>query len=207
MKNEELSNEDLVLYVLYLLGGWQKRIHTEDVALKCFKIAPSKFSWTKYPQYPDLTPARFALESAKKKVNGSLVEGVSERRKTTSHISGWRLTTDGINWIKEHIERIKLVLGKGQPKGYRSAIDKLWLERERSIAYKKFIKENSCKSVKDYEFTDFLDANLDTPPQILKERFSEIQTQATEAKKEDILKFLNQCEQKFANLLGGKNEK
>ncbi len=77
----ELSNEEIVLYALHLLGGWHKRVHTEDIALKCFELAPSKFSWTKYPKYPDLAPARFALESAKNSQYGSLVEGESERKK------------------------------------------------------------------------------------------------------------------------------
>lgn len=47
---ENLSNIDIVVYALYVLGGWRERIHTEDIALKCFEIAPSRFSWVKYPR-------------------------------------------------------------------------------------------------------------------------------------------------------------
>jgi len=75
-----MSDKDIVLYSLYLLGGWHKRVHTEDIALKCYEIAPSRFSWVKYPQYPDLAPARFALEATKKAQYGALVRGVSERK-------------------------------------------------------------------------------------------------------------------------------
>jgi len=78
-KLDKLSDKDIVLYALYLLGGWQKRIHTEDIAFKCFQLAPSKFSWVKYPHFPDLAPARFALESVKRPKYGLLVKGESGR--------------------------------------------------------------------------------------------------------------------------------
>src|SRR5208283_3350016 len=87
----ELSDKDIVLYALYILGGWQKRVHTEDIALKCYELAPSKFSWTKYPQYPDITPTRFTLETAKKLDSGELVKGQSERKRSARNIGGWIL--------------------------------------------------------------------------------------------------------------------
>ena len=83
-----LSDKDIVIYALYILGGWHKRIHTEDIALKCYEIAPTKFSWVKYPKYPDLAPTRFALESAKKAKSGALVKGGSERKKSITSIGG-----------------------------------------------------------------------------------------------------------------------
>ncbi len=64
---ESLSNIDIVVYALYALGGWRERIHTEDIALKCYEIAPSKFSWVKYPQYPDNHTAYLSLGDAKKR--------------------------------------------------------------------------------------------------------------------------------------------
>ena len=101
----EISNIEIVVYSLYILGGWQERIHTEDIALKCFELVPSKFSWIKYPEHPDILPALFALESAAKKSIGSLVEGESERKKTIKSVGGWRLTINGIEWIKINRDR------------------------------------------------------------------------------------------------------
>ena len=69
----ELSNIDIAVYALYLLGGWRDRIHTEDIALKCFELAPSKFSWVKYPEYPDNNTAYLSLGDAKKTKYGVLV--------------------------------------------------------------------------------------------------------------------------------------
>jgi len=38
-KIDNLSDKDIVLYALYLLGGWQKRVHTEDI---CFEVLPNR---------------------------------------------------------------------------------------------------------------------------------------------------------------------
>ena len=86
---DNLSNIDIVVYALYLLGGWYERVHTEDIALKCFELAPSKFSWIKHPKYPDLSSAYDSLRTAKKRHYG-LVNGESERKRDANRIGGWQ---------------------------------------------------------------------------------------------------------------------
>jgi len=206
MNKEELTNVDIVLYALFLLGGTKKKIFTEDIAKKCFEMAKTRFSWRIYPQFPDIEPVRIALFDAQKKKSGELVRGRSGKTSDGKPADGWIFTPNGVGWINKNLGKIQPLLGKGSLKSPRALLERIWIEREKSVAYKKF-KESLFEFIKDYEFTDFLDANLDTPPQLLKERLDEIKAQAAEAKKEDILKFLNQCEQKFENLLGIKNEK
>ena len=61
MANKIFSRE-MVVYVLGLLGGESRKIHTEDIAIKCHSLFPDSFSWTKYPEIPDkddfINPAR-----------------------------------------------------------------------------------------------------------------------------------------------------
>jgi hypothetical protein len=45
------ANRELVVYCLYVAGGATERVHTEDLALKCWELFPDSFSWTKYPQH------------------------------------------------------------------------------------------------------------------------------------------------------------
>jgi len=40
------SNEDIVLYVLYKLGGNSRKIHTEHIAWESYLIAKERFSWS-----------------------------------------------------------------------------------------------------------------------------------------------------------------
>jgi hypothetical protein len=90
MPTIELSNVDIALYALYKLGGDTALIRTEDVALKCFQLVPERFSWKKYPAYPELDPARFALLDAAKSVYGKLARQVSKKiaGKRQSHCYG-----------------------------------------------------------------------------------------------------------------------
>jgi hypothetical protein len=75
------DNVAIAVYALRILGGATQFVHTEDVALKCFELVPERFSWRRYPQYPDGAPARFALEDAKKPKYGHLTDGNRGGRK------------------------------------------------------------------------------------------------------------------------------
>jgi hypothetical protein len=48
--SKELSNIDVVVYAIFRLGGIEKKIHTEDIAMECFKLSKERFSWT-LPEY------------------------------------------------------------------------------------------------------------------------------------------------------------
>jgi len=204
--NEELTNLDVVLYSLYSLGGTKSKIFTEDIAKKCFDLMPTRFSWRKYPQFPDVEPTRKILIAVRD--GKGLITGRAGEVKGLKPSDGWIFTPAGVDWINENLKRIEelLKITSGKPKNPRTLSEKIWFEREKSSAYKKFLRDGSCEQIKDYEFTDFLDANLDTPPQILRERMDELSVQAAGAKKEQILKYLEECKQKFAVLLGYENK-
>jgi hypothetical protein len=90
---EQLANWELVTLACYLGGGSTKLVHSEDVALGAFQLAPGRFCWKKYPQYPDLDSVRVALFDAAKEKNGALVSGSKD--------SGWSVTRKGLAWVEE----------------------------------------------------------------------------------------------------------
>ena len=97
-----LPNRELVVYALFLLGGDTNRVHTEDVALKCFELCPQSFSWVKHAEYPDKDIVRVALTDARKEHYGALVEGrAGQRHGLTAKTKrgpvpdGWILTATG----------------------------------------------------------------------------------------------------------------
>ena len=90
---ERLSNPQIAALALYLLGGATARQHQEDVAVKCYELAPRRFGWEKY-EYPDTDRAGDALRKAKQSRNGALATG--DKR------AGWLLTPEGIDWAAEH---------------------------------------------------------------------------------------------------------
>lgn len=196
IKIDKVSDKDIVLYALYLLGGWQKRIHTEDIALKCFQIAPSKFSWVKYPQYPDPQPVRFALEKC-----GALVKGESERKKSVKSVGGRMLTAEGIKWIKVNKPRIEQYLGKHRPTGDRLPTDRKIKELLRSLAFRKFSNYGEHAEVSHAEFAESLVCTVNTGPEVLNARLEQLYSIAEELRKKEVKNYVDFCRKKFTKFL------
>ena len=204
---ERLSDIDIALYALYLLGGWQKRVHTEDVALRCFRLAPTKFSLAKYPRYPDLTPARHALEDAKKAKYGRLVKGASERMRSAGKTSGWMFTPEGMTWLEAHRDRIERVLGKGRPTGDRLPAERRIRDLRNSRAFAEFLSDRKNADVSHAEFAESLVCTVNSPASVLNERLDQLATIAEQLHESDVAAYVDFCRHKFADLLsqGGRS--
>ncbi len=87
-----LTQAEVVTWAVYLLGGAQKRVDTEDVAIKVFGLAPKRFSWRKYPDQINLELVRVYLSAAKDVKHGELLVG--------SGRTGWSLTRKGLMWVR-----------------------------------------------------------------------------------------------------------
>lgn len=210
-KIDKLSDKDIVLYALYLLGGWEKRVHTEDIALRCYALVPSKFSWVKYPKYPDVAPARFALEAAKKLKYGALVKGESERKRVIKSIGGWMLTAEGIQWIKINRARIEQYLGTQIPTGNRLIAERKLNELLGSVAFRKFRAHGEQAEISHADFAESLVCTINTRAEILKDRLEQLCSIAEELRREEVKNYVNFCRKKFALILeekeGVKNDK
>ena len=90
-----LPKWQVAVAALYLLRGAVVRRDSEDIALKCFELAPRRFGWRTYPQ---LAPVRAALRLARRADSGPLVSG--------DH-SGWLLTPSGVSWCETHLPDAK----------------------------------------------------------------------------------------------------
>lgn len=200
MQQKILTSHDVILYALYVLGGTTQKVHTEDIASKCFKLLPSQFSWIKYANYPSLEAVRRPLIQVRSNEGGTLVLGRHGRTKEDQVAEGWIFTPQGIKWIEQNKERIARQLDSplDRPKK-RTDVDKKIYEIKNSSAFKKFLKDKNCSNVFKYEFTNFLNASIDTPSPILRDRLVKIR--AIAYNQEEIIEFLNLAEKKFADLL------
>ncbi len=180
-----LNDKDIVIYALYVLGGYQKRVHTEDIALKCYEIAPARFSWIKYPQYPDIQPVRFALEKCK-----PLVVGSSERKLPTI-ITGWRLTNDGIQWMKMNLDRIVKQLGKKQSPTERLVDNRRIKALINSKAFNKYLAEGGKAEISHAEFAESIVCTINTKPEILFERIEQLYSAADLLNQDKVKQYLD----------------
>ena len=204
--HEKLSNVDIVIYALYLLGGWHKRIHTEDIALKCYELASSKFSWIKYPKYPDLMTTLQALGDAKKEKYNSLVIGESERKSQLNRVGGWLLTKSGIRRINENIKHFEKVFNKKEPLGDRLDSNKRLKNLLNSIAFKKFLQDKNKPSISYAEFTESIVCTVNTRKEIINNKIYEFISLSEKIKNTNITEFIEYCSKKYITNIGGKDE-
>lgn len=197
--SDAFTNVDIVLYALFLSGGAKAKVFTETVALESFKLVPERFSWRKYPQFPDIEPTRKALMEARNQKK--LISGRAGEVKGVKPSDGWIFSPDGVRWIEENKSRISLALNTSPKRVSRTDLSVKLNELETSTAYKKFLKYKDCTYIKPYEFTDFLNASLDTPPSILRDRIDKISALVAAGKNNRLLVFINECKKHFSKLL------
>lgn len=94
----KLSNVEVMVLAVYILGGDQNPVDIEDAAMKANELAPGRFTWRKYPDQVDLERVRVRLSEAKKPEHGSLLAGGGSK-------GGWHMTSAGVTWASRNAYR------------------------------------------------------------------------------------------------------
>jgi hypothetical protein len=128
----ELANHEVVTIAVYLLGGNQEPVDTEDVAKKANEIAPGRFTWRKYKDQINLEVVRVYLSDAKKKTKGEYLIG--------SGNVGWSLSPAGLAFARNHSGAVE-ELEAATPRR-KVGQDRLRHQRERArlMATEAFVK-------------------------------------------------------------------
>ena len=205
LSKNELSNIDIALFALYKLGGISKKIHTEYVAWEAYQLAKERFSWRlpdfREKGFPDKTPVRFALEQAKKKENGRLVSGRAGGDINRPELEGWRFTPQGGEWIKKNERRILTALKQKAPDLPKLVAERFIRQLKNDPCFLSFNKSGNLNEVSPYMFADMLACAPDASKEIMKQKFERLLTTANLVNDEEILKFLEACAIKFAQLI------
>lgn len=201
-KTAVVSNVDIVVYVLTMLGGAERTVYSEDIAAKCFEVAPSRFSW-RLPAYrdkgwPDKYIVKTALEDAKKDEYGALVEGAYA---LDTAKDGWRLTPKGARWLKESHGRVEKEIGLERPPIPKKDVERFKKQIEGQPLFKRFLKTRELSESTIYEITDMLNCSPDAPRDLIARKFSRLQAMAELVKNEDVVEFLSACASKFPQLI------
>ena len=100
------NNQDTLIYALYQLGGADSDISVEEVCLKCFEIAPARFSWRTHPEYPDGVKGLKALSVAENKSHVGLIFRPNK--------FNCRLTLEGIKWVETYLPILESTYSKAK---------------------------------------------------------------------------------------------
>lgn len=178
MSLDRMTNPQVAALALYSLGGATARQHQEDVAVRCYKLAPRRFSWERY-DYPDIDRAGIALRDGKKERNGALVTG--DKR------VGWLLTPAGIDWARERTQLIGDSTAKGT--SVLSVADDRELRRLRQ--HRLFGEwQAGSDSIPAFRAADAVGLPADAPAQAIARRITELQGAARAGKQQDVEGFL-----------------
>jgi hypothetical protein len=193
MKKTELSNLQIVVVAVARLGGDMQAIHTEDIAVEAYTIAPQKFGWRKYPERIDLELVRRSLTAATEKKPSLLVGSV--RR-------GWMLSKHGIQWIEKNTQNLPAL------SGYRrgSVSDAIEIEKIRlreTRAWQKF-KSGLTDPVNLNDLFEFVRVNEYFSDAKRRERFN-IVASAVDGDPE-LAQLWQLLQQRFSNEMEKQNE-
>lgn len=202
----EVPNRQLVVYALYLLGGDSNPIHTEDIALKCFELFPSSFSWVKYPNYPDKDIVRVALTDARKRSHGALVEGRTGQKRGLSAKTlrnpvedGWILTPAGVRWTQQHRNTLGRIVGTGEVKSHRQKLLKQLKRLRDHVLFEQYQDNPATFAPSIGVIADLLRCRVDAESEIWEDRFQKIHRQAEAAEQDDVRDFIDRCRQAYVN--------
>jgi hypothetical protein len=119
-----VTHPQVVTVAVFFLGGADKFVDTEDVAVKAAQLAPGRFSWRKYRDQINLELVRVYLSDAKKTAHGALVEGSGRR--------GWTLTSAGLRFARKIAPSLSVgALARDPNSAQAGSVDHVRRDRER----------------------------------------------------------------------------
>ena len=199
MQETPLRNWEIVMLALQMEGAASHRIHTEDVTLRCFGLAPDAFSWLKHPEFPDKEVVRKDLIRLRSgQYGGVFVNGRAglTRREGDGVAStdGWQLTGEGVKWLLDNHQRLEGQLGQRATKTNRQE-DLKSLNRVRQHALFARYQENANTFAPTLgELAEMLRCRVDSADAIWSSRFDSLRNQAKLSGQTTISEFLERCE-------------
>lgn len=201
----QLSNVDIAVFALYQLGGVNRKVHLEEIASECHRLAPKRFGWElpRFQAFPDKKAAYYALKDAEKPKLGALVERLGTREKSKGGQKFW-LTERGAKWIKEDGERVASELNaeSAAPTQRQQAEETLRVVKDKK-AFVHFRAKGGVDGLTVYDLANFLGNMYETSPSAVRKKFADMKTKAELTDDAEISEFLLACEQAphFARLL------
>lgn len=190
-----LTNIEVVTYAVALLGGVDRPVHLENVAMKSYELAPGAFRWDldEYASFVDKDKVRVSLTDAEKAGKGALVRGVGQTKGgRTKRSDLWRLTAAGTAWVAEHRAVIEEATGVGMPALKRGKAHDLRRRITDSDLFRGFDDDGDVE-YSPYEFADLLECSPDASNAVFRDRFEALRGQVMLLGDVQLEGFLDAC--------------
>ena len=185
----EANNQDVFVWALYLLGGADKDVGVEDVCLKCFEIAPARFSWRTHPELPDGVKGLKALSVAENKTHVGLILRPNK--------FNCRLTLEGIKWVEAYRAILEKTYSKGivQASKTTNQHERRRHELKKSDAWAKFLIDPKTVEISDAAAA--LQCSAASPMSVWSGRVNDLRRTGDLLSDESILNFADFVEAYF----------
>jgi hypothetical protein len=97
-----VDNPDVVPYALHLLGGGSSFVDVEDIAVKCYELAPERFGFRTHP-YPNYKTFSKALRDFEDKHQAMLLRSPDGLKR--------QLTAEGVEYVRTKLAIFNHVFG------------------------------------------------------------------------------------------------
>ena len=194
------SNRELVVYGLEQSGGGVRRVHTEDVALKCHELFPDAFSWTRHPRLPDKDIVRVALTDARKEQYGALVTGRAgqTRGKSAKTIpDGWMITEAGVVFVKRHGSRLAEFARSPEKKDHRQAVLKQLRRIKEHPLFREYRSDPDGFHAPIGRLAELMRCRVDAESQVWRKRFESARLVIAAGEDEQLPDFLQKLERSY----------
>lgn len=152
MKNNKFSNQEIVTFALYNLGGGIGSFDIESIAKEADKLAPGRFRWKTDPNMISDSNTWDALSNARKK---KYILQKAQEKNTDSYL----LTEDGVEFARRNLKKVKdFDQGKTRIPISKELYDNTKLRLISSSAYKK-AREDKLEQISQREYNDFFIIN------------------------------------------------
>lgn len=195
----KISYDALLIYSLYELQKNNRHTTFENLVAECFVLFPKRFQLPGYPVWPDSSQVERSWLRCR--TDKGLIYG--------SKSKGFTLTTKGLVLAKSVFQKLQGGAIENNTKGIqgdaRTRSGRLVKRIESSKAFLKFIRDKNLNNISDFEFCDLIYSTLDTDPSLRRRSLEELKYHTGVYEREDLLSFLDNCEEKFRHLLRDPN--
>lgn len=181
----ELTNWELFVWSLWLLGGAAEKVDVEDVFIKCFELAPNRFAWRSRPDLPDYKKCSKALRDAEARRPSLLLK--------TSDGFKRQLTVEGQEWIRKNEDRMRTEVHGGKTISEPRTRPRLRMlsEVEKSDVYGDWSSRGTLPEEK-WKVAELLRCSPDSDRRIWRDRLQVLRAAASGTERVQVLRFLDE---------------
>ena len=182
-KQNRLSNSDVLLIAVWKSGGGDRFIDIEDAYAVCWELTPHRFSWRTRSDLPNTKKLNKALSDFATRNDHPLVRQGSYKV---------RLSSAGLEWIKEHEHLIDSLVGTESEKiEFSSNQVSRQLNRFKKTPLFGKWQANPEMNPEKWELALALRCSSDSPTSVWLQRIETLRADAQLSNDSEVLRFID----------------